>query len=277
MPRRKISNIEELAADYAACKSLTKLQTKYGFERHALSRALVKYGVKIVQNNQQYSYNKHLFDTIDTEEKAYWLGFWYADGNISIKRKSMEITLKADDEEHLKKFRDLICPELPICTRRVELHGRVYEAVRLSFSCEAIHAALIKQGCIAKKSLALTYPTETQVPKQLQHHFIRGYFDGDGYVGLSHTPKGTMQLHFSVEGTKHMLDGIQEIFNEAISKYSIVSVKKRKKQQSHVFQKGGNASVIRIHDYLYKDATIYLKRKYDIFQTFITNNCRSIK
>ena len=28
-------------------------------------------------------YNKNVFDTIDTEEKAYWLGFIYADGYLN--------------------------------------------------------------------------------------------------------------------------------------------------------------------------------------------------
>jgi len=55
-----------------------------------------------------------IFDNIDTEEKAYWLGFIYADGNISdmesYLRKSgkyvyrMEVSLKADDIDHLNKL-----------------------------------------------------------------------------------------------------------------------------------------------------------------------------
>ena len=33
-----------------------------------------------LQKPDKYYYNKHFFDVIDTEEKAYWLGFFYADG-----------------------------------------------------------------------------------------------------------------------------------------------------------------------------------------------------
>lgn len=37
-------------------------------------------------------------------------------------------------------------------------------------------------GCIERKSLILKFPTEEQVPFDLLHHFIRGYFDGDGSI-----------------------------------------------------------------------------------------------
>lgn len=53
-----------------------------------------------------------VFDVIDTEEKAYWLGFWYADGYVaSLTRKSNYIigcSLAYKDLEHLEKFAKFI-------------------------------------------------------------------------------------------------------------------------------------------------------------------------
>ena len=45
-----------------------------------------------------------IFETIDTEEKAYWLGFMYADGYIGASRYSVGINLSLKDIDHLKKF-----------------------------------------------------------------------------------------------------------------------------------------------------------------------------
>ena len=43
-----------------------------------------------------------------------------------------------------------------------------------------IHHDLEKHGCVENKSLILQFPTT--VPEELMHHFIRGYFDGDGCI-----------------------------------------------------------------------------------------------
>ena len=63
--------------------------------------------------SRKHHFNEHYFDVIDTEDKAYWLGFWFADGNIQFKKSKYtdgtkggvaEITLKATDKNHLVKM-----------------------------------------------------------------------------------------------------------------------------------------------------------------------------
>ena len=57
-----------------------------------------------LQKPDKYYYNKHFFDVIDTEEKAYWLGFMYADGYITSKSFRIGLSLAIKDIEHLRKF-----------------------------------------------------------------------------------------------------------------------------------------------------------------------------
>lgn len=55
-------------------KSLTKLQEKYGIKRKTIAENLKRRGIEIIKNKVP-RLNEHVFDIIDTEEKAYWLGF----------------------------------------------------------------------------------------------------------------------------------------------------------------------------------------------------------
>lgn len=97
--------------------SLTQIQEMTGYNRKWLSQLLKAEGYEIKQNNQKHNYNEDVFEAIDNEEKAYWLGFLYADGCVTtLGTKSVKISLQARDEDHLVKFRDFICPTLPIVT-----------------------------------------------------------------------------------------------------------------------------------------------------------------
>src|SRR5579863_1325734 len=52
---------------------------------------------------QKYPINENIFDEINTEEKAYWLGFLYADGNVS-KTNRTRLSLAEEDREIVDKF-----------------------------------------------------------------------------------------------------------------------------------------------------------------------------
>ena len=54
------------------------------------------------------TFDEHSFDVIDTEEKAYWLGFLYADGNVSNTKNEVGITLQSSDIKHLYKFKTFL-------------------------------------------------------------------------------------------------------------------------------------------------------------------------
>ena len=106
-------------------------------------------------------YNDTFFDIIDTEEKAYWLGFMYADGNVPIKISSCEVSLQILDVDHLIKFKS-------------DLHARnkinydfKIERCRFHFGNKHLKQALIKQGCVPQKSLILTFPSNPPDIKNL--------------------------------------------------------------------------------------------------------------
>ena len=66
-----------------------------------------------------------MFDTIDSEEKAYWLGFIYADGWISDANNCFTLTLQQRDVEHLLKFNEFIANKNSICYRKYKRYENV--------------------------------------------------------------------------------------------------------------------------------------------------------
>ena len=95
-------------------RSLTKLQRKYGIRRQIIAEELRKRGYEVVNYQNRLRLNENVFDVIDTEEKAYWLGFMYADGNISSEGHRLEMNLGIKDVDHMEKFRKFLNLETEI-------------------------------------------------------------------------------------------------------------------------------------------------------------------
>jgi intein/homing endonuclease len=175
----------------------------------------------------------------------------------------VELTLKKEDEEHIRKFQNTVKHNGELDDRHIELNQKHFLATRLSLCSKRMVEDLIKLGCFENKSLELKFPTEKQVPNKLVHHFMRGYFDGDGYIGTTREGK---DLRFSLLGTYDFLSMYEKKLN--------VNIKEPKLTKSKAFfvQHGGNLQVKKIYDYLYKNATLYLERKRNVFFAVLGQN-----
>lgn len=223
-------------------------------------------------NSRQYNLNHNFFNSIDNEEKAYWLGFLYADGYLSFTiddkrpRKIVGLSLGIKDINHLNKFNT--CLESTYSIKIYTNTGFVkqgYPAMkygRLCFTSDQLFDDLAKLGCIEHKTQTLKFPTEEQVPQYLLHHFLRGFMDGDGSIKITQ-PKDNKCIKFGLDfcGTTEMLDGIQKFFNTQLK----LSKRHKNKTNNYSLSYSGNQSVYKKLLMLYKDATIYLDRKYERF------------
>ena len=92
--------------------SLTKICAKYHIDIGTLSKRLKELNIEVINYQNRLKFDNTVFDCIDTEEKAYWLGFIFADGYIDSSpleenkkaHYTFEISLKGSDAEHLHKF-----------------------------------------------------------------------------------------------------------------------------------------------------------------------------
>lgn len=209
--------------------------------------------------------NEHYFDCIDTEEKAYWLGFIYADGNISKpirivngKEKPwyrIEVSLKYEDFDHLNKLRNALDMEAEV--KKSHTNFAQSERCRLGWNSKHMWNVLNSYGCTPCKSKTLTFPDiSIFANKSLIRHFIRGYVDGDGC--LSYQDSNHKKAVLNILGTFDMLSNIQHWlplqFESAIYKKSEECV------QQLSFQ--GKTGFF-IANYLYKNSNIRLERKYN--------------
>jgi hypothetical protein len=225
---------------------VNKLGKLFNIERHILSRYLKKEGFVINPNGKQ-KINSNIFNKIDSEEKAYWLGFLYADGYVSIKKNTVSLELGLKDKEHLKKFNQFLNKELSI----KEDHFRV----RCIFQDFQIKKDLIELGCVSQKSLILKFPTFDQVPKDYIHHFIRGYIDGDGSIFITNN-----LIHLSILGTKEFLESLKEILGY---KNQTLHYNNKTTKTNCYFISFCNIKAFSIFNLIYSDSTIFLERKYN--------------
>lgn len=259
--------INFIKEDYNTNMDVKRLSLLFGTSEQAMREWLHKFGIKTLLANEKKrvkkTYNSDYFEKINTPDKAYWLGFLYADGGIiANKRWAVRINLKAEDIDHLEKFLKAIeYTEGKIRETVKKDNGKEYKGAYINISDKKMVQDLIDKGCTPKKSYTISFPTENQVPNNLLSHFIRGYFDGDGCITSSNHKNSTLRYYGgNVIGTKSMLQGILKAIGKDYLKINPLS-----KIRDSVFTVSfsGNRMMSQLADYLYKDSNedILLSRK----------------
>lgn len=262
-----IRKYEEGKKMYLEGKSIEQIALTLHLERRKFSYYLKEQGIEVTNPTIKRKMNEDYFETIDTEDKAYWLGFLYADGCVNVRKRegrvksmNLELGLKESDIEHLEKFANSLSYENYNITHREKT-----KSVRIIVSSTKLCNDLIDKGCVPKKSLILEFPDF--LPRHLLNHFIRGYIDGDGYIGIRHN-KTSKTLRMSILGTKNVLEGIINHFN---LKLSDCSIRLNSKHNESVYALELNKEATLKIATIYKDSKIHLTRKYELVLPFIEN------
>lgn len=256
------SQLRTLYEEYKNINTVSKL---LNCNRTTVWRRLHYLGIDV--KNRKYELNDNYFDKIDTEAKAYFLGLLYADGCNFTKVNRISIGLVEQDVEIIEKFKSEICSDAPIKSKILEKETHNNQKYFVIYS-EIMSKKLIELGCINNKSTNLIYPYN-KIPENLEHHFIRGVFDGDGSVGsYSYENKKSKKNEkyvyhsFNITGNLPFLIGIQDIFiNKCTVNKTKINQPKRYKNGTGMLCYSGRINLLKLKEYLYKDATIYLERK----------------
>ena len=261
-------NWEKLAFEFQTTGiSLTEMGKREKVDRRTLAKHFKELGIEIVNKQNCSKFNEHIFDQIDSEEKAYWLGFIFADGYISSSplREStksiyqFELSLSLKDLEHLNKFKNFIEYEKELL---IDNHR-----CRFTVANKHLWNILNNYGCTPRKSLSLKFPN---IPNKFIKHFIRGYFDGDGCI-TRHVNKHTVTPRVNVIGTEDILNNILK------HSETIANIRHDIRHSSETLMlEWIKEEGIKFINYLYQDCSIYLDRKYELYQ-FFKNGSRSVE
>lgn len=244
-------------------RSLTKLGEKYGIKRQTISKYLKQHGIEVINYQNRSRLNEHIFDIMDSEEKFYWLGFLYADGNISSTGNRIEVHLSLKDLEHLEKFRKFLNLTTEI---RTGISNEGYAYCHLSVRNKHLWSILNNLGCVPKKSLILQFPDLNIFPSKVHVlHFVRGYVDGDGCLTVYNQINHRIRTVLSLVGTESFLNTINTLFGNK----GYITNKSCNNWENKAFQLSfSDVPSRKLARYLYENATIYLQRKYDKYLEF---------
>lgn len=217
-----------------------EIASMYDTSAVTIRRYLREWGVEI--RLARYDKDDDFFEKIDTEWKAYWLGFFSADGCVTDIRRVV-INLSSRDREHLQKFLDCLNSNYPIYAFKENKSA-------IKISSQKMIDDLAKWGVGRRKSLTL-HPCHN-IPVHLLIHYWRGLVDGDGTMGVYNN-----RVEMGICGTKSLCEAFKNWCQLYITSNASVL------PMGNIFRyslSGSKATPILRE--LYEGAEIYLDRKY---------------
>lgn len=270
---------ETIISMYEAGVPVKAIGKELGHYHHNVTKKLVEWGIPIrtrTEGRMQYAFDTAFFKQIDSHEKAYWLGFVYADGNVYLNEANhksvFQVALAKVDNGHLPKLRAALKDSRPMYDER---GGERYMINNIDLVKDLIHL-----GVTPRKSLTTVFPTEDIVPAQYVNSFILGYFDGDGSIYIKDKSWG-----FSIIGTTEFVQAIEGHLRKSGLSEMRVRLEKRKgaNELSYLTYTGSlyalNRSgcehrrkhrLIPIYRYLYANSPVWLDRKRALFEKALT-------
>lgn len=214
--------------------------------------------------------NENYFNEIDTELKAYLLGFFLADGCViqpSSGNKCISMCLQEQDKYVLEWFLKEIVPDGKISSHKKKSTGNVQYNIK--FTAKTMAEKLEELYNIKPRKtqdINFIFPFD-KIPNELLHHFIRGFFDGDGWITTysKDSNSGVLVPQFGFVSTS--LPFILQL-EEVLPKFTeprIITNQGKNNTYYQLIYSCGHGRVPLIQAWLYNNANYYLLRKYNKF------------
>lgn len=221
---------------------------------------------------RKYQVNENYFENIDTEEKAYWLGFLYADGCVTqatAHSRRLQINLSVKDKHHLYLLKESLGSTAEIKDFLSDGSKHNFgksEQSRLTINSNKLCDDLIDKGCKPNKTNTATAP---KIEEKLMKHFIRGLIDGDGSFSIiPRKDYNGNRVQFELVGNSMELI---EFVKEFLCENNInVNIYLRKTNNTKRLITSSIKEIAKLFELIYKDSKIHLQRKYDKIEKIYT-------
>ena len=259
---------EEITKLYQEGRTAKEISSLLGFKYHQpVYNYFKKMGWKRVgkTGKRVYKVNKDFFKCINTEEKAYILGFICADGHIE--RDRLNITVSIKDRDILEKIRCAMHSNHPIKeVQRTNPYKKTNREtlilVELMIGSVELVKPLFDMGLTTNKTYTLNRDILKYIPKYLMRDFLRGYFDGDGNVLFGRRYNSGYKYNINICGNEDfLLKSFQTYFPSNNKLYKDLYSK-----QCYVWKISQRDKVKDFMYYLYYNSSISLQRKYNEFR-----------
>lgn len=252
---------EMVVQEYVQGFDSTELSNKHDLNKGTLMDWVRKRGKSRLSGPDTKIGNVNYFDIIDSEEKAYWLGYIMADGSVSLynNQYSLKLTTQKNDANTIKDFLESINSTNKIyygIGNYLKVNGEYNEYARCSLTSKHMISRLIELGVVPNKSGKEKIPAEIK-GTNLEKHFIRGYFDGDGTVSYNEETGVIKVVIYTA--SKDMISDFNKYMKIEREPYFLnncYSIHLRKKE------------IDCFYNDIYKNSTISMKRKEKLFNNY---------
>jgi hypothetical protein len=145
---------------------------------------------------------ENIFHVIDTKEKAYWLGFLFADGRMKKDKRAVQICLSVKDEIQIDDFISFVGGDIED-KRYYGPYKTSGKQVHYYLSNSNLYTDLINLGCLPNKHKNISFRKLDN--NFLDLAFILGFYDGDGTQGSTDITCGSITFleqvrkHFNIK------------------------------------------------------------------------------
>lgn len=240
--------------------SVEEIRKYFNLTKRTMPLIFKERGINSFRKNR-YTLNEKYFSNVDTERKAYWLGYLYADGFVGDEYyNNIVFAQKESDGYIVKQFANDInfTGEL----RRTKSSGGFEGQHQLVINFSSKQMANDLKTLKMETCKSTTMKDLPPIKEDLVRHFVRGYLDGDGSISRSvrhvyANGKKNYAHRVSMIGTKPFLEKIAELLP---CKTVFVDSHTEEMKYLYIWH---NASMEPLAHYLYDNATFCSLRKYN--------------